>query len=97
MNRKVHSIEKGKVLKGTKTISKSFLFSVLFTLFSTFQAFSQLNVTIDAVDPWCYGGFMGSITATAFGGTAPYGYSWSTGETDPSITRLTAGTCRLLQ
>ena len=95
MNRKVHSIEKGKVLKGTKTISKAFLFSVLFTLFSTFQAFSQLNVTIDAVDPWCYGGFMGSITATAFGGTAPYGYSWSTGETGPSITGLTAGTYSL--
>lgn len=39
----------------------------------------------------CYGGDEGSITASASGGTAPYTYTWSTGQNGPTISDLPIG------
>jgi hypothetical protein len=44
------------------------------------------------VDATCPGGSNGSIATSVSGGTAPYTYSWSNGETTSSITNLSAGT-----
>ncbi len=40
----------------------------------------------------CNGGADGSITASAFGGTAPYSYLWSNGDTTATTNNLIAGT-----
>ena len=39
----------------------------------------------------CYGGNSGSISMNAYGGTAPYTYSWSTGATTSVISSLSSG------
>ncbi|MEM1320839.1 MAG: T9SS type A sorting domain-containing protein [Bacteroidota bacterium] len=40
----------------------------------------------------CNGGSDGSATASGSGGTAPYGFSWSSGQSSPSLQGLAAGT-----
>ena len=40
----------------------------------------------------CFGGNDGSIILDVFHGTPPYTYNWSTGQTEPTITGLSAGT-----
>ena len=40
----------------------------------------------------CLGATNGSISLTVGGGTSPYSYAWSTGETTKDISNLTAGT-----
>jgi hypothetical protein len=39
----------------------------------------------------CFGKKVGTITSTVTGGSAPYTYDWSNGETTPSITGVSAG------
>ncbi len=39
----------------------------------------------------CFGGNNGSATANATGGTTPYSYAWSNGETNATAVNLTAG------
>ncbi len=43
------------------------------------------------VNVLCNGGSNGSITGTAGGGTSPYAYLWSNGQTNSTATGLTAG------
>ncbi len=43
----------------------------------------------------CFGGNNGSITSLTTGGTVPYGYSWSNGETTATDNNLSAGTYTL--
>ncbi len=50
----------------------------------------QVNRTVEA--PSCNGGTDGSITLdTPVGGSEPYTYQWSTGETGPSLSNVSAG------
>lgn len=53
---------------------------------------AQINVFFNPVQPSCFGLPNGSITAVPVGGTGPYTYLWSTGQTTPTISGLTAGT-----
>jgi gliding motility-associated-like protein len=53
---------------------------------------AALTVTIVPTNPKCFGSSDGSGLAAAAGGTAPYGYVWtSTGGTNPSSNPLPAG------
>lgn len=51
---------------------------------------SALGLTLSPTQPDCSSG-TGSITGSVSGGTAPYSYSWSNGQTSASISGLTAG------
>ncbi len=50
-----------------------------------------LSVTADVFDAYCAGENSGWIDLNVLGGTEPYTYEWSTGETSQSIINLTAG------
>ncbi|OAV42919.1 hypothetical protein A3850_016985 [Lewinella sp. 4G2] len=63
---------------------------LLFTVCS-FAAYGQLNVEVTGQDLTCNSIPQGIAVATADGGTAPYAYAWSNGETTSAITNLTAG------
>lgn len=52
----------------------------------------QLTVSMSHTDVTCYGENTGSATATPSGGTAPYIYNWSNGQTSQTISSLYAGT-----
>jgi gliding motility-associated-like protein len=47
-----------------------------------------LSVSTQVIDATCYQGANGSITATAAGGTPPYVYLWSDGQTTATATAL---------
>ncbi len=51
-----------------------------------------LMVSLGGTDITCYDADDGSITAIASGGTPPYFYSWSTGQTTSTVTGLGPGT-----
>lgn len=56
-----------------------------------------LTATNFKVDVSCFGGNNGQATANGFGGTPPYSYLWSNGQTTQSVILLTAGsyTCTI--
>jgi len=58
--------------------------------------FKQVTATIVSTNPNCEGGITGTATVTAGGGTAPYTYLWSNGQTTAAATGLTAGTHSVL-
>ncbi len=49
------------------------------------------GVTMASVNPSCNGGSNGSASATVSGGTGPYEYTWSNGDTTSNISNLQAG------
>ncbi|MBI4647817.1 MAG: S8 family serine peptidase, partial [Bacteroidia bacterium] len=51
-----------------------------------------LNINYTVSNSSCYGANNGSIDITTTGGTTPYAYLWSTGQTIEDITGLAAGT-----
>lgn len=57
---------------------------------------TAITVTATATNVSCNGYNDGSITTTVSGGTAPYIYFWSNGETTASISNLSSGTYNLL-
>ena len=63
-------------------------------LFISLRGYSQctLTVTLSQSSPAICSGTGVLLTATPTGGTSPYSYSWSTGETNASITVNKAGT-----
>ncbi|MEN9700236.1 MAG: hypothetical protein RLZZ301_1434, partial [Bacteroidota bacterium] len=61
------------------------------TLIATLQITSDYN----GQDISCFGYTDGSIASTVTGGTAPYSYSWSTGQTTAGLTGIAAGTYTL--
>ena len=50
-----------------------------------------IDVTVDTVDPTCFGEDTGSITLTLAGGVEPYDILWNTGDATDSLIDLTAG------
>ncbi|MGP8217501.1 MAG: PKD domain-containing protein [Bacteroidia bacterium] len=50
-----------------------------------------LTVTPSQTDDACFGGSTGSISLAASGGSTPYTYTWSSGQSTSSISGLTAG------
>jgi gliding motility-associated-like protein len=50
------------------------------------------TATVAQTNVVCFGGNSGKITITVAGGTAPYTYSWSSGQTTSAITGIPAGT-----
>ncbi len=52
----------------------------------------SLYAILSPVNPICYNGDEGYISTQVFGGTKPYNYSWSNGDTDTLADNLTSGT-----
>ena len=52
---------------------------------------SDLEVSLDSVALDCFGDSTAVLTATVSGGTAPFGYLWSNGDTTATISGLMAG------
>jgi len=55
----------------------------------------ELNIEFSTEDTPCFGSGEGSIMAASKGGTPAYTYEWSTGDTQPSLSGLGAGTYEL--
>ncbi|MBL7927456.1 MAG: hypothetical protein JNK61_11185, partial [Bacteroidia bacterium] len=53
---------------------------------------SPININITTLAASCYNANNGSATAVAVGGTAPYTYLWSNGQTTANINNLAPGT-----
>ncbi len=51
-----------------------------------------LAVVVNKTDIACFGDISGSITTTVSGGTGPYTYSWSNGNTTANLSSLSVGT-----
>ncbi len=52
---------------------------------------SNIDISIDFTLTSCFGTCDGSLAVTPSGGTAPYTYLWSTGDTTPLLTNICAG------
>jgi hypothetical protein len=69
---------------------------ILEVSFTITQPASPLKTQLTPTLPTCHDGADGSILSAISGGTAPYSYSWSTGETTQNITGLKAGTYKVV-
>jgi hypothetical protein len=67
------------------------LLAMLPLLFLLQAAQAQITISFDVTEPLCFGLPIGSVTATASGGTGPYTYMWSTGQMGPTLSGITAG------
>ncbi len=56
---------------------------------------TKISPNLASLDPICYGGNTGSISALTNGGTQPYTYAWSNGKSTIAIGNLVAGTYTL--
>ena len=60
------------------------------------EPLAPLSMILSATDVLCYGYATGSIDALVSGGTAPYTFLWSNGETTEDIANIPAGNYSLL-
>ena len=67
------------------------LFSAILLLVSN-VAFAQLQLSFSTVPPTCNGFTNGTATALPSGGTAPYAYNWSNGQSGQATLGVGAGT-----
>ena len=73
-----------------RRVGRTALLAVCWTLaLAGLQA--QISVDFSSTPPSCNGFSNGSITATATGGTAPYLYNWSNGNTSATLAGVAAG------
>ncbi len=79
-------------LTKVENIFRLFTLSGLFILLSSVSMNAQLTVNASGSDPSCNGFTNGTILASATGGIPPYNYSWSNGESGPSVFGVGAGT-----
>jgi ligand-binding SRPBCC domain-containing protein len=56
-----------------------------------FQQPDKLQLSFSVTDITCNSGANGSLTANVSGGTLPYTYSWTNGESNPTLNNLTSG------
>lgn len=56
------------------------------------QPLSPITTTFEVVDVLCHGENTGEVDLTAVGGTPPYSFSWSSGQTTEDIANMLAGT-----
>jgi len=56
------------------------------------QPEEALSASTTKTDALCYGGYSGSISVSAEGGTSPYNYLWSNGATEPELPNVPIGT-----
>ena len=77
----------------TCTITDAGSCSVTTTSVSVSQPVAALTATAPiATNVSCFGGSNGTATVVASGGTSPYSYLWSNGQTSATIAGLSAGT-----
>ena len=75
----------------TVTVTDNYGFSAIAQVVITEPPLLEFE-TPDINDVSCNGGSDGSIEAEVSGGVSPYSYTWSNGESVPSISNLSAGT-----
>ncbi len=74
-------------MKRSQTLRQNFF--ILLFLISSIGKASPLTFTLTFTSP-CLNSYNGSITAHPSGGTPPYSYRWSNGETTQTISGLAA-------
>ncbi len=85
------SISQGSLHAGTYTISVQDANSCIETLAVTIPDISGPSISISSqTNVSCYSGSDGVVTTTVSGGTGPYIYSWSNGNTSPIASNLTS-------
>lgn len=62
-----------------------------FMLFATAVSAQNISVSVERESPSCFGGDDGSATLLPTGGTPPYSYEWSNGQTTATATSLMSG------
>jgi SprB repeat/Secretion system C-terminal sorting domain len=77
---------------GTYTVTVSDSKSCSSTSSVTITQPIALTISVAVTNVSCNGGNNGVATITATGGTTPYSYTWSNGQTSPMQTSLSAGT-----
>ena len=79
------------VAAGTYTVTVTDLNGCTETAEVTIAAPDGLELTLTAIDPECFGELSGSIAAEVTGGTEPYTYAWSDGQTTDIAVGLPEG------
>lgn len=68
------------------------LYTLIVLTVLSLATFAQCFVQFTQTNNLCFGQCIGTITAMPNGGTPPYAYSWSNGQTNQTATGLCAGT-----
>ncbi len=82
----------GNLAPGMYTVTVTDAAGCTGTASTVITAGASLTVTASATDVLCAGDADGSASAMVSGGQAPYTYSWSNSESDPTIDGLSPGT-----
>ena len=86
-----HGISAGSLVAGSYSVTVRDSNNCLTSLPITISGPNLLTSTVTTSDIRCFGMSDGSVNAITSGGTAPYSYLWSTGDTSFSISNLPAG------